>query len=84
MNADARNRYLVRVRSQRPYAPDSWRDVLTTEITTTRAGVVAIAARFQKIYPRPAYQVEVHLLEGSSGPLDIDWEKPGAPDDGRA
>ena len=58
--------------------------MLTTEIITTRAGVVAIAARFQKIYPKPAHQVVVHLLEGSSGPLDVDWEQPGAPDDGPA
>jgi hypothetical protein len=58
--------------------------VLTTEITTTRAGVVAIAARFRKIYPKPAHQVLVCLLDGSSGPQEIDWETPGAPDDGPA
>jgi hypothetical protein len=84
MGTDTRNRYQLTVRVRLSSVPDSWRDVLTTEITTTRASVVAIAARFQHIYPKPAHQVAVHLLEATREPLQIDWEAPGAPDDGPA
>jgi hypothetical protein len=44
--------------------------------------VVAIAARFQKIFPRPDYRVLVHLLGGSRDPLPVDWESVEDPGDG--
>lgn len=68
-------------RQSHPAAPE-WKDVLTTEVITTRAGVVSIAARFQKVYPRPGYRVLVHLLERSREPLQIDWETLDVPGDG--
>ncbi|HSB48266.1 MAG TPA: hypothetical protein VLD15_01985 [Burkholderiales bacterium] len=58
------------------------KDVMTTEVVTTRVGIVAIAARFQKIYPRPGHRVLVHLLERSRDPLPVDWESLEDPDDG--
>ena len=58
------------------------KSVLTTEALTTRAGVVAIAARFQKIFPRPDYRVLVHLLGRSRDPLPVDWETVEDPGDG--
>jgi hypothetical protein len=71
----ARYPYRIQIVSREVSATDSqWKDVMTTEAVTTRAGVVAIAARFQKIYPRPGYRVFVYLLERLREPLPVDWE----------
>jgi len=81
----ARYQYRIKVVSrQSPPANPQWKDVLTTEVDTTRAGVVAIAACFQKIYPRPGYRVLVDLLERSRDPSPIDWESLDVPGDGPA
>lgn len=78
----ARYSYRIRIVRQHTAPAESARaDVLNTEVVTTRAGVVAIAARFQKIYPRPAYRVLVYLLERSREPLAVDWEALQEPDD---
>jgi hypothetical protein len=55
---------------------------MTTEVLTTRAGIVSIAAHFQKIYPRPGHRVLVHLLERAREPLPVDWESLEDPDEG--
>ena len=46
----ARYQYRIKIVSQRS-APmeSSWKEVMITEVFATRASVVAIAARFQKI-----------------------------------
>jgi hypothetical protein len=67
--------YRIHIVSRESSATDSqWKDMLTTEVVTTRSGVVAIAASFQKIYPRPGYRVLVYLLERSRQPFPVDWE----------
>ena len=78
-----RYQYRIKIIS-RPSAPteSTWTDVLTTEVVTTRSGVVAIAARFQKIYPRPGHRVLVHLLERAGEPLQVDWETLEGPGNG--
>ena len=71
----ARYQYRIKIISQRSSPTESsWKEVMTTEVFTTRASVVAIAARFQKIYPRPGHRVLVHLLELTREPLQVDWE----------
>ena len=85
MDVSARYRYRINIVSRQSSSPESqWKDVMTTDAVTTRAGVVAIAARFQKIYPRPGYRVLVHLLERSREPLQVDWETLYVPGDGPA
>jgi hypothetical protein len=75
MDLSARYPYRIQIVSQRPSTEDPpLKDVLTTEVVSTRAGIVAIAARFQKIYPRPGHRVLVYLLERSREPLPVDWE----------
>lgn len=75
MDMSARYQYRIRILSRHSSPADStWKDVMTTEVLTTRAGVVAIAARFQEIFPRPGHRVLVHLLERSRVPLQVDWE----------
>lgn len=78
----ARFQYQIQIISQQPSPGESCsKNVLITEAVTTRAGVVAIAARFQKIFPRPDYRVLVHLLGRSRELLSVDWESiedPGA------
>jgi hypothetical protein len=75
MDMPARYPYRIQIVSREPSSTDSqWKDVLTTEAVSTRAGVVAIAARFQKIYPRPRYRVLVYLVERSHEPFAVDWE----------
>ena len=71
----AHHQYQIKIVSQQSSPTESpLKDLLTTEVVTTRAGVVAIAARLQKIYPRPGHRVLVHLLERSREPLQVDWE----------
>lgn len=75
MGMPARYPYRIQIVSRESTATDSqWKDVMTTEAVTTRAGAVAIAARFQKIYPRPRYRVLVYLLERSREAFPVDWE----------
>jgi len=75
MDMPARYPYRIQIVGREASATDSqWKDMLTTEAVTTRAGVVAIAARFQKIYPRPLYRVLVYLIERSREPFPVDWE----------
>ena len=79
----ARYPYRVRIVGlQSTSAESEWTDVMTTEVVSTRAGIVAIAARFQKIYPRPGHRVLVYLLERSREPLPVDWETLQVPDAG--
>jgi hypothetical protein len=71
----ARYPYRIQIVSRESSATDpQWKDVMTTEAVATRAGVVAIAARIQKIYPRPRYRVLVYLLERSREAFPVDWE----------
>ena len=85
MDTSARYQYRIKILSLQSSSPEpQWKDVLTTEAVTTRAGIVAIAARIQKIYPRPGYRVLVHLLERSREPLQVDWETLYVPGDGPA
>ena len=55
------------------------KDVMTTEVVATPTDVLAIAARFQNLYPRPGHRVLVHLLERSREPLPVDWESLSEP-----
>jgi hypothetical protein len=76
-NIPARNKYQIKVVcKQSSPADSSWKDVLTTEIVSTRTSVVDIAARLQGIYPKPEHLVFVHLLARSGQPLRIAWETP--------
>lgn len=51
-----------------------WKEVMTTEVSETRAEVIAIAGRFRQVYPRPRNRVLVFLLDGAREPLPVDWE----------
>ena len=75
MHIPARNKYQIKIVCQ-PSSPteSSWKDVLTTDIVTTRTAVVDIAARLQKIFPKPEHVVFVHLLERSGQPCPVAWE----------
>ena len=82
-NNPARNKYQIRVVCmQSAPADSSWKDVLTTEIVSTRTSVVDIAARLQRIYPKPEHLVFVHLLASSGEPLRVAWETPDEPGNG--
>jgi hypothetical protein len=75
MDKPVRYPYRIQVVIRQSSPTDSqWKDMLTTEVVTSRAGVVAIAASFQKIYPRPGYRVLVYLLERSREAFPVDWE----------
>jgi hypothetical protein len=79
----ARFQYQIQIISQQSAPGESRsKSVLITEAVTTRAGVVAIAARFQKIFPRPDYRVLVHVLGGSRELLSVDWESIEDPQNG--
>ena len=83
MNVPARNKYQIKIVCQQSSpAESSWKDVLTTDIVTTRTSVVDIAARLQGIYPKPEHLVFVHLLERSDQPLQVAWETPEEPGNG--
>ena len=75
MNAPARNNYQIKIVYQHPSPTvSSGKVVLATDIVTTRTAVVDIAARLQKIFPKPEHLVFVHLLERSGQPLQVAWE----------
>ncbi|HEY7744610.1 MAG TPA: hypothetical protein VIA19_16330 [Burkholderiales bacterium] len=79
----ARYPYQIRIVRLQSTADGSLpKEVMTTELVATRSGIVAIAASFQKIYPRPGHRVLVHLCERSRDPLPVDWESLEDPDDG--
>jgi hypothetical protein len=80
MNDSARNNYQIRIVYQQSSPTESsWIDVLTTDIVTTRTGVVDIAERLQRIFPKPEHLVSVHLLERSGQPLPVAWETSDEP-----
>jgi hypothetical protein len=82
MDLFARYPYRIRIVSLQTIPEGSLpKDIMTTDVVTTRSGIVSIAARFQKIYPRPGYRVLVHLLERARDPLPVDWESLGEPDE---
>jgi hypothetical protein len=77
MHIAARDKYRIKIVCRQSSPTDSWlSDVLTTDIVTTRTAVVDIAARLQKIFPKPDHAVLVHLLEHPDESLQIDWETP--------
>ncbi len=77
MNIPARNKYQIKVACQQyPPSESSWKDVLTTEIVSTRTSVVELAVLLRRIYPKPEFLVLVHLLERSDQPLQVAWEDP--------
>jgi hypothetical protein len=83
MNIPARNKYQIKIVCQQSSPTESsWKDVLTTDIVTTRTDVVDIAARLQRIFPKPEHLVSVHLLERSGQPLPVAWETPEEPVNG--
>jgi hypothetical protein len=83
MNIRARNKYQIKVVCQQSSpAESSWKDVLTTDIVTTRTAVVDIAERLQRIFPKPEHLVFVRLLEHSGQPLQVAWETPEEPGNG--
>ena len=83
MNAPARNNYQIKIVYQHPSSTDSsGKVVLATDIVTTRTAVVDIAARLQKIFPKPEHVVFVHLLERSGQPLPVAWETLDEPGNG--
>jgi hypothetical protein len=83
MNIRARNKYQIKVVCQQSSpAESSWKDVLTTDIVTTRTAVVDIAERLQRIFPKPEHLVFVHLLERAGQPLQVAWETPEEPGNG--
>ena len=83
MNVPALNNYQIKIVHQQPSPTDSsGKVVLTTDIVTTRTAVVDIAARLQKIFPKPEHVVFVHLLERSGQPLPIAWETLDEPGNG--
>jgi len=83
MNVPARSNYQIRIVYQQPSPTDSsGKVVLTTDIVTTRTAVVDIAARLQKIFPKPEHVVFVHLLERSGQPLPVAWETLDEPGNG--
>ena len=83
MDMAERYPYRIQIVSQQSSPEESpSKSVMTTEVVTSRAGVVTIAARFQKIYPRPGYRVLVHLLERSREPFPVDWESLDVPGGG--
>ena len=82
-NIQARNKYEIKVVcKQSSPAESSWKDVLTTEIDATRTSVVDIAARLQRVYPKPEHLVFVHLLDRSGQPREVAWETPEEPGNG--
>jgi len=83
MNVPARNKYQITIVCQQSSQTESsWKNVLTTDIITTRSDVVDIAARLQRIFPKPEYLVSVHLLERSGQPLPVAWETREEPGSG--
>lgn len=81
-NIPARNNYRIRVVCKQSTPAESWNDVLTTDMFTTRTSVVDIASRLQGIYPKPEHQVLVHLIGSSGQPLPVAWETPNEPGTG--
>ena len=83
MNVPALNNYQIKIVHQQPSPTDSsGKVVLTTDIVTTRTAVVDIAARLQKIFPKPEHLVFVHLLERSGQPRQVAWEALDEPGNG--
>jgi len=75
MNVPALNNYQIKIVYQQLSPTDSsGKVVLATDIVTTRTAVVDIAARLQKIFPKPEHLVFVHLLERPGQPLQVAWE----------
>jgi hypothetical protein len=82
MGMQDRYSYRIQIVSRQSSPTDSqWKVVLTSEVVTTPDGVAAIAARFQKVCPRPGYRVLVHLLERSGELSSVDWESLDVPGD---
>jgi hypothetical protein len=82
MNTAPRNKYQIKVVCQQSSpAESSWKDVLITDMFSTRTAVAEFAARLQRIYPKPEHLVLVHLLARSSQPREVAWEIP-EPGDG--
>lgn len=85
MNTPARNKYRIKVVSRQiAPAPSPWKDVMSTEMVSTRTNVVDIAALLQRIYPKPEYLVQVHLVANSGQPVQIAWDSHEEPGDGAA
>jgi len=83
MNVPARNNYQIKIVYQHPSSTDSsGKVVLATDIVTTRTAVVDIAARLQKIFPKPEHLVFVHVLERPGQPLQVAWETLDEPGNG--
>jgi len=83
MDVPARNNYQIKIVYQHPSSTDSsGKVVLATDIVTTRTAVVDIAARLQKIFPKPEHLVFVHVLERPGQPLQVAWETLDEPGNG--
>ena len=80
LDISARNKHQIKIVCQQPSPTEpSRKDVLTTEMVTTRTAIVDIAARLQRIFPKPEHLVTMHLLERPGQPRQVAWETPDEP-----
>ncbi len=77
MTTPARNLYQIKILRRILSARGTfWEDLMATEASTTRSGVVEIATRLQNVYPKPGHKVQVHLLDHVGRKTQVEWETP--------